>query len=180
MSTLTAKQKAFLALARSHPEGIADDAVEKALPEMGLEERMKVINELAAKSLITFMRQGNSLLYKAKTDAEAGKMAMMDDHERIIYQHIEDADNEGIWLKRLRDRTGLPAKVVDRCIKKMEQKLLIKSVASVKFPTRKIYMLFDLTPSVELTGGPWYTDQELDVDFIDTLATQCYKFILSR
>ncbi len=41
-------------------------------------------------------------------------------------------------------------------------------------------MLYELEPSVELTGGAWYTDQELDVEFIDTLANQLYKFIASK
>ncbi len=41
-------------------------------------------------------------------------------------------------------------------------------------------MLYDIEPSVELTGGAWYTDQELDVEFIDQLSNQLYKFILSK
>lgn len=49
--------------------------------------------------------------------------------------------------------------------------------ASPQNPTRKIYMLSKLTPSVELSGGAWYTDNELDVDFIDKLAHVCENFI---
>lgn len=41
-------------------------------------------------------------------------------------------------------------------------------------------MLYEVTPSSEVTGGAWYTDQELDTDFIDTLASACYKYIYSR
>lgn len=41
-------------------------------------------------------------------------------------------------------------------------------------------MLYDVTPSSEVTGGAWYTDQELDTDFIETLAVTCYKYIYSR
>jgi DNA-directed RNA polymerase III subunit RPC6 len=41
-------------------------------------------------------------------------------------------------------------------------------------------MLMEVTPSEEITGGPWFTDQELDVEFVDTLTKQCYKFILSK
>ena len=41
-------------------------------------------------------------------------------------------------------------------------------------------MLYELQPSVELTGGAWYTDQELDVEFIDTLSNQLYRFIVSK
>jgi len=41
-------------------------------------------------------------------------------------------------------------------------------------------MLMELTPSVEVTGGPWFTDQELDVDFVEQLTNACYKFVLMK
>ena len=44
-------------------------------------------------------------------------------------------------------------------------------------PTRKIYMLEGIEPSVALTGGPWYTDNELDVAFINTLIRACLKIV---
>ena len=70
--------------------------------------------------------------------------------------------------------------VVNNCIKSLEKKNLIKSIKSVKNPTRKVYMLTEYEPSAEVTGGAWYTDQEFDVEFIDTLAKQCYKFVLAK
>ena len=53
----------------------------------------------------------------------------------------------------------------------------MKAIKSVKHPTRKLYMLMELTPSVEVTGGPWFTDQELDVEFVEHLTNTCYKYI---
>ena len=41
-------------------------------------------------------------------------------------------------------------------------------------------MLFHLEPSVEMTGGPWYTDKELDTEFIKLLSAACLKFIRDR
>jgi hypothetical protein len=40
-----------------------------------------------------------------------------------------------------------------------------------------MYMLAHLEPSVALTGGPWYTDNELDTEFIKLLNTACLRFI---
>ena len=31
----------------------------------------------------------------------------------------------------------------------------------------RYYILYDLIPSRTLTGGPWYTDTELDTQFIE-------------
>ena len=41
-------------------------------------------------------------------------------------------------------------------------------------------MLYHLDPSVEMTGGPWYTDNELDTEFIKLLSAACLKFIRDR
>lgn len=38
----------------------------------------------------------------------------------------------------------------------------------------------NLEPSVELTGGPWYTDGELDDEFIKLLSSACLRFIQTR
>ena len=38
-------------------------------------------------------------------------------------------------------------------------------------------MLAGLEPSISLTGGPWYTDNELDTEFIKHLMDACYKLI---
>ena len=50
----------------------------------------------------------------------------------------------------------------------------------LQYPTRKIYMLFNLEPSSTITGGPWYTDSELDTEFINLLASACLKFIQEK
>jgi DNA-directed RNA polymerase III subunit RPC6 len=49
-----------------------------------------------------------------------------------------------------------------------------------QYPTRKIYMLWELTPSIEVSGGPWFTDSELDHEFINELLTAMSKFITSK
>lgn len=38
-------------------------------------------------------------------------------------------------------------------------------------------MLFDLTPSREVTGGAWYTEQDYDAEFVDVVKQQCLQFI---
>ena len=41
-------------------------------------------------------------------------------------------------------------------------------------------MLAHLDPSVELTGGPWYTDNELDTEFIKLLCGTCLRLIQEK
>lgn len=37
-------------------------------------------------------------------------------------------------------------------------------------------MLFNITPSQELTGGPWFEENELDVEFINEMCNICLRF----
>lgn len=41
-------------------------------------------------------------------------------------------------------------------------------------------MLFEIEPSVDVTGGPWFSDNELDSEFIDGLCKAAFKYIGSK
>lgn len=53
----------------------------------------------------------------------------------------------------------------------LEGRRLIKPVKSVNAKSKKLYMLYSLTPAKEITGGPWYTELEFDHEFISELRT---------
>lgn len=48
-----------------------------------------------------------------------------------------------------------PREQINKCLKALEQRKLIKAVKSVASSNRKVYMLFELEPSREITGGAW-------------------------
>lgn len=150
------------------------------LADVPIEEQLLAINGLLKKSLFHAQKGPGGIQYVAISKGEASVMSNMDANELIIYNHIKDAKNEGIWTKLIKARTNLHQTVMTRCLRLLEQKQLVKAVKSVKFPTRKIYMLYGLTPSIELSGGPWYTDNELDTGFIHELSMACLRFIQSK
>jgi DNA-directed RNA polymerase III subunit RPC6 len=130
--------------------------------------------------------------------------AIADQDERMVYQHIKDAGNTGIWMKDLIKNTGLHRNVLNKAVKTLESKAIIKAVKSVKHPSRKIFMLASLTPSVEISGylirhsgvlcgghdnkktnsflcrGAWFTDHELDTALIGSLSQACLRYISNR
>ncbi|KAH9937795.1 RNA polymerase Rpc34 subunit-domain-containing protein [Epithele typhae] len=143
--------------------------------------RTGAINFLLGTGLLKAMKDTKGQLsFRAVMRKELEVKKDMSGEESMILSHIQAANNEGIWTKHLKAKTELHQTVIDRCIKSLTQKQLIKSVKSVKYPTRKIYMLFHLEPSVEMTGGPWYTDNELDSEFIKLLCSACLRFIRDR
>ncbi|OZJ02059.1 hypothetical protein BZG36_04965 [Bifiguratus adelaidae] len=139
-----------------------------------------VINSLSRKGLLAIEVMGKENVFKAVKVEEASKTAGMDPDVKLVYQTIKNAENEGIWLKHIKTKTNLHQQVVIRCVKQLEQRQLVKAVKNVKFPTRKTYMLFELTPSVELTGGAWYTDQTLDEQFIKAIMDVCHRYIADK
>lgn len=88
----------------------------------------------------------------------------------MVYQMIEASGVQGIWTKTLKARTNLHQTVMTKILKNLEIKEYVKAVKSVKFPGRKMYMLYGLNPGEEVTGGTWFSDGELDVEFVEMIA----------
>ena len=66
---------------------------------------------------------------------------------------------------------------LNKVLKRLESRRLIKAVKSVAQKNKKMYMLYEIVPSKEVTGGPWYTEQELDHAFIDGIRKFVYKVL---
>ena len=62
----------------------------------------------------------------------------------------------GIWLRDLRERTKLSLAVLNAALKSLEGTSRIKEVRSIESKTKKLYMLFEISPSSSVIGGPWY------------------------
>ncbi|KAF8803910.1 hypothetical protein BYT27DRAFT_7195256 [Phlegmacium glaucopus] len=140
--------------------------------------RQSALNFLLAVGLFKSLTSSSGqLIFRAVTKEEIVATKGLTGEENLVLSHIKISGNEGIWTKHLKAKTNLHQTVIDRCLKTLTQKRLIKRVPSVQHITRKIYMLEGLEPSIALTGGPWYTDNELDTEFIQNLTEACYKFI---
>lgn len=97
-----------------------------------------------------------------------------------MFAYVETAGRDGIWTKILRVRTNLHQTVLNRCLKSLENKNFIKPTKTVKFPSRKTYMLAHLQPSEAATGGAFYTDGILDEEFVHQMATWTEKYVIGR
>jgi DNA-directed RNA polymerase III subunit RPC6 len=177
---LSDRQLELLKSLRNAPSQTLDaDNLLKELEYWTMNEIMQEINALSGTFIQVLTVKGKPV-FKALDDDEVEKTLGMSESERIIYNIIKSANNKGIWIKDIKSKSNLHTQLVNSNIKALEKKGIIKSVKSVKTPTKKVYMLTELEPSIELTGGAWYTDQELDVEFIDQLSNQLYKFIASK
>ena len=69
---------------------------------------------------------------------------------------------------------------MNRCLKTLESKNRIKPIQSAKFPKRKIYILAELQPSDDVTGGPFYTDGVLDEEYVHQVGLWAEKYIIAK
>ena len=61
----------------------------------------------------------------------------------------------GMWTKDMKFHSNLQQPQITKILKTLESRKLVKSVKSVTGGNRKVYMLYELEPSRELTGGAW-------------------------
>ncbi|KAG8686784.1 34-kDa subunit of RNA polymerase III (C) [Ceratobasidium sp. 395] len=180
MSTLTpAELEIYQACSEAEDGMLRQKELEKKITVAGA-DMAAAVNGLLKKSLLKVLKDSKGVLsYKAVDKAGAKVLGLMDAEENIVYKKIQEAKNEGIWTKHLKS-TELHQSIITRVLKSLEKKGLIKSIKSVKHPTRKIYILANLQPSVEVSGGPWYNNSEFETEFVQTLCNVCLNFIQKR
>jgi hypothetical protein len=61
---------------------------------------------------------GKQLKFVRKEEGRSKIDAKMDSYEeRLIYQQVEDSKNRGIWVKNLREQTGLEVNDIKRSVR---------------------------------------------------------------
>ena len=76
--------------------------------------------------------------------------------------------------------TNIQQNVLTKTLKILEQRNLIKSVRSVVSKSKKLYMLYELEPAKEVSGGPWYTDQEFDHEYLELLSREILHIVRAQ
>jgi DNA-directed RNA polymerase III subunit RPC6 len=82
----------------------------------------------------------------------------------------------GVWIRDIRERSGLNELQLRRTLKSLEGKKLVKSVKAVG-TTKKSYVLYGIEADDSLTGGTFYSDQQLDSEFVQTLLQLCISML---
>ncbi|MCJ1281138.1 34-kDa subunit of RNA polymerase III (C) [Xylographa opegraphella] len=153
----------------------------KIIPNDNLSDLMMCINRLMQDGLLKLHNAGGSRAgWKVVSRENAKKYQNLTIEEALVYSYVESSGREGIWTRTIRSRTNLHQTTMNRCLKILESKILIKPIKSAKFPKRKIYILAHLQPSDDVTGGAFYTDGTLDEEFVNQLCIWAERYVLGR
>ena len=172
----------ILALCNTNPKGINDKEIASKLPDIEIQQRVATINRLLTMGKIEVLKGKSGLIYRVKNAASSsGVIKDIDNNqERLVYQIIESAGNKGIWTREIRYKCNLMMTEVNKILKNLESKKIIKAVKSVAASKKKVYMLFNLTPDRSVTGGAWYSDQDFESEFVEVLNQQALKFLQQK
>ncbi|PIA35496.1 hypothetical protein AQUCO_03500098v1 [Aquilegia coerulea] len=100
--------------------------------------------------------------------------------ERLVYDEIRKVEDKAIWGSDVRKKTFLTEAQTKKHLESLIAKSLIKEVPNINYKKRRYYMAVEFQPSAELTGGAWYTDGELDKDFISDLKELCKRIVFNQ
>ncbi|KAJ5066884.1 RNA polymerase iii DNA directed 39kd subunit-related [Anaeramoeba ignava] len=130
------------------------------------------INQLLKEGRLRLMKkvENNALLLRRIPDSEAEKFQGLTQQDMFVYQIVERSANQGVLAKSVRTFSGMQQPIVLRSLRKLISKKLIKTVRSIKYKNQMLYMLQDLTPSKDLTGGVWYDNNEWDSQFVEEVS----------
>lgn len=176
----------FWHLLQKYENGLDDIIVREHFQSGYSAELTSVINALVASNRIqlyttTSNKNGEmGLVYKLVKEETALKFEGLGPEQILVYQIIERASNKGIWTRDIKIATNIQQQQLTKTLKTLESRNLIKSVRSVVSKSKKLYMLYNLEPAKEISGGPWYTDQEFDHEFFDLISNEIVKYVRSQ
>eukprot|EP00123_Amoebidium_parasiticum_P020579 comp52870_c0_seq1/m.47712 comp52870_c0_seq1/g.47712 ORF comp52870_c0_seq1/g.47712 comp52870_c0_seq1/m.47712 type:complete len:305 (-) comp52870_c0_seq1:982-1896(-) len=172
-------EEQIYALLKSSQEGVKQTELGIQLPDTTQQERMTALQALVDKGKVQLrMEKNGSLVFHATTAPDP--IQGLSKEERLVYQFIDEAGNMGIWTRDLRYKANLQQTQMNKILKNLENRQIVKAVKSVVASKKKLYMKFELEPDRSLTGGAWYSESEFDEDFVQVLLETCTSFIRAR
>lgn len=169
----------IMELLRQFPKGITDKIMINDMPNVSAAARAGLINKLLSQGKIDLFKVAKELVYRL-SDKQASKFKGIDNEERVVMRIIEEAGNKGIWHREIRLKSNLNQQALVKVLKSLETKKLIKSVSSISAGKKKVYMLYGLEPDRSITGGSWYSGNEFESEFVDTLCASCARLLADK
>jgi DNA-directed RNA polymerase III subunit RPC6 len=146
-TSLVDLESEILQLCRQYPQGVSNKIVENSFQHVTSQQRLSAINRLLLTNQIDLLRPSNepkTFLYRLRDTNHTSRSSMTiengltDQMERTVYQIVKENGNLGIGMHDIRFRTQLSQTVLNKILKILESKKLIKAVKSVHAKKKKV------------------------------------------
>ncbi|XP_078446456.1 DNA binding / DNA-directed RNA polymerase [Wolffia australiana] len=109
--------------------------------------------------------------------AQDQRLSNLSETERKAFDAIWRKGDMGMWTADLKAELGLAGNMPAKIINALKGKGLIKDVVNYRNRGRKMVMAAEFEPNKEISGGSWYVDGDLDVEFIAVLRPLCRRAV---
>ena len=127
----------IIELVTEFPQGVSDKVLLANMPTVHPKARAMVINKLLMAEKIDLFNGKDGLLYRRREPSKAGAISG-DQEEKVVFRIIEGAGNIGVWIRDIRAKSNLGQTQLNKVLKSLETKNLIKSVKSVNASKKKV------------------------------------------
>lgn len=171
-------------LCRARPEGLPLEEAGELVKLHG-NDMLAALNTLLEEHRLQVLELGNgSHVYRMRDWSLASKFVGLKADEVTVYTAIERAQNKGIWSRDLKKQVSqqhsMSGNNVDKVTRHLLTRQLIKVVKSIASKNKRVFMLFDLEPSLEVRGRCWYRGHEFDTEFFGKLQDAAVEYVRRR
>ncbi|KAI5151617.1 DNA-directed RNA polymerase III subunit RPC6 [Enteropsectra breve] len=150
-----------------------EDGVDEAMLSAKFNDLTKIdiakeLSVLLRGNQIEVLTIEGKMLYKSS-------LVKVDNYTTMIMMLIQHSGTTGVWLRDIKTKTNIPHNLVLKILKNLESARKIKSIKNIK-NNRKMYILYDTKPDDNVSGGVWFSNNDVDLDFVNRLMDVIYKY----
>ncbi|KAL9055025.1 MAG: hypothetical protein Q9162_003790 [Coniocarpon cinnabarinum] len=122
--------------------------------------------------------EGKAATFTVRGRSAAQKYASIkDQNASLIYRTIENAGKAGVWKQTLKKKHNLHENILEKALKSLISSKHIKQLKTARNTAKKTYILFELEPGTDVTGGAWFSEGEIDYALIEGACQLAVMFI---
>ena len=156
----------------TRPNGVTEDDLLVKFSKYNVDTVKFLLQELIESQKLELKQKNGKVIYVVKFIDQSN-------YENLILSLLEKSGPKGLWIKDILIKANIPYNFLVKILKKLEQEQLIKSVKGIN-TNKKTYILYDIEPDKEVTGGIWFTNNDVDLSFVNNLMEIIYQYILKH
>ena len=168
----------ILSFLKENQAGVTQEKLFSAIP---FEEDliMNSLNSLNESNRLNIIESSDGIIFKYRNEKEAQKFKDLTKEEITVYQIIMQSGSNGINIVDIKSKLKINnTNYVNRILTKLsKKKYLIKDVKVLNSKNKKVWMGYDVTPSQEIIGDIWCTQQKLDSKLVSIYCEKCAEYI---
>lgn len=156
---------------------------ENAVSQKTLREHLGLSGEQFSAALRDLLEQNRVDIFRGSGSNELmvslSTKGLSDNFARVL-QEIRRSGSSGIDQAGLIEALRMPRTEITKALRALVSQRYIQERRSFTNRAKKVYLLFNLEPSTQVTGGSLYCGEELDVHLVDSLRSLIASFVYKK